>query len=441
MLAYNAATPGLVSVSFGAPAVTTTLTLDQQVRVTNLGADEATYDLQYTGITTIPGVHFSLPDGASVTVPAHGAATVRVRLNVDPAQMKHTHDPTLDSRQRTPEPLVERSVGLPQADPGQTNGHALAVAGTRCPTLRIPLYAAPRPASEMHASEQELRFVDNSTGQSSWRVVASPRAATSPAIRSRSSLRWSCKRSIPNEQAHPGDLHPAPNSVDLHYIGVTTNIRATQALDASELFFGIATYDRWSTPNEVEFDIYIDTNRDGEPDYVLYNTDGGSANGGDATDEFVTVLEDLNTGDEYIEDYLNGVPADRIDTTPFNTGVMVLPVFANDLGLTDTHAIFDYTVVSFSGNTDAPDDYSDRLTYDAAHPGLDFSGDLAAVTTYADLPGETIPARLDAAAYRNAHSLGVLLLHDQNAGLGYAETLPVVTGPPPTRLYLPLIDR
>ena len=38
-------------------------------------------------------------------------------------------------------------------------------------------------------------------------------------------------------------------------------------------------------------------------------------------------------------------------------------------------------------------------------------------------------------------SLGVLLLHDQNAGLSYAETLPVVTGPAPARLYLPLVER
>jgi hypothetical protein len=57
-----------------------------------------------------------------------------------------------------------------------------------------------------------------------------------------------------------------------------------------------------------------------------------------------------------------------------------------------------------------PVDTSSRLTYDAAHPGLDFGGFVA----YFDTDGETIPVQYNRADFQAAGSRGVLLLHHHN---------------------------
>lgn len=241
----------------------------------------------------------------------------------------------------------------------------------------------------------------------------------------------------PGQEELPVDLS---DNADIKYIGVTSDIRASGTITDSLIYFGVATHGPWATPNTVEFDIYIDTDRDGEDDFVLYNTNYGAATGSDDTDAFITVLCDLRTatGGCFLEDFVNGISPSVLDTVPFNSSVMVLPVYAADMELTGDSSTFDYDIVSFSQDANGEVvDLIEDLSYDPANPGLDLTGGIAAIPTYADLPGETIPVEFDREAFEAAESLGVLLLHHHNRIGEQSETVNALDIK--YRVFLPMI--
>jgi hypothetical protein len=215
------------------------------------------------------------------------------------------------------------------------------------------------------------------------------------------------------------------DKADLAYVGIASDVASTSHFTETAIYFGIATQSDWSTPNEVEFDIYIDTNRDGTDDFVLFNSNGGWMTGQDQNDVLLTFLYNLNTNDVFVEDYVNGTSPSDYDTPVFNNNVIVLPVYAADLGLTATNSKFYYRVVTYSA--DAPGnepsiggaisgivDKSDLLRYDAAKPGLDTTNSLRGAPIYSDLPNQTIPLKYNIAAYLAGRSKGLLLLHHHN---------------------------
>ena len=109
---------------------------------------------------------------------------------------------------------------------------------------------------------------------------------------------------------------------------------------AGLLFFGISTAHRWSNPAENEFDVLVDTNNDGTPDYAVVADDFGvlTANGVASGEEVVAVFN-LNTNAGVIR---------YVAIADFNGSTMELPVRLSDLGLTAASPAFSYTVESFS---------------------------------------------------------------------------------------------
>lgn len=332
---------------------------------------------------------------------------------------------------------------------GEIRGQVLGATGQ---ALRVPVYAAPRPASDMAAVQSTLTF--GASPVISLTGIPVNTAGTGTPVFPNDELSvvaaLELQGSSPDDASSDGIL----NNADLKYVGVTSDFRATGTITNpagtitdTTIFFGIATHGNWTTPNEVEFDIYIDTNRDGTDDFVLFNWDWSSANNGvDPNDVFITLLKDLNTGELFLEDFLNGVPANALNTAPFNTNVMVLPVYAADLGLTNANSAFNYYVVSFSRDASGPEDsvtgffegvvdVSRKGTYNAGDPGLDFTGGVTGVPAYSDLPGEAIPVGYDLPAYVAANSQGVLLLHSHNAVGSHDEVVAVTV----SKNYLPII--
>jgi hypothetical protein len=61
------------------------------------------------------------------------------------------------------------------------------------------------------------------------------------------------------------------------------------------LLFGVSTYGDWYSPNQLTFNVLIDTNQDGAEDFQLFNTSLPNAQGGPG-DVFVTRLRNLQTG-------------------------------------------------------------------------------------------------------------------------------------------------
>ncbi len=422
-VAYSADEAGAVSVSFGALEVLGSGSWDRTVRVINKGASAAAFTLAYTGVTDVPGVAVSLPGAATLTLPAGGSGTVTVRLTADAALMKHSHDATVSETQGED----------PRHWLTEMSGHVVLTPASG-PVLRVPVWAAVRPASSMGAAPTS--------------VVLQGTPAAPGTIARTASATGSFDLLLSGQQVDTGPAYPvdevslvsplelqavsadepgssgASNTADLRYVGVTSDYRARvaagQGVAKTVLQFGVATYGDWSTPNYVSVRISIDADRDGVNDYVVSN---GWASG--AYDVFAAVVNDLIGGSGVFDWYLNGVSAARFDSAPFNTDVMVLPVSASALGLHDGQTRFNYSVeTSYAG---VVVDSTGVLTYDLASPGFDFTGGLLGPFVYFDTDANSIPVQYDLSAYLANASKGILLLHHHNVKGNRAQVVAVDT--------------
>lgn len=288
--------------------------------------------------------------------------------------------------------------------------------------LRLPIYANARPASDMSAVG-EVNLNDTAVTTATLELTGSGvnTGANYPYDTVSLVSAFELQHSSPNEASSNADNDEA----DLAYVGVASNVASTSAFTETVLYFGIATHGDWSTPNQVEFDIFIDTDRDGEDDFVLFNSNLGWMSLNDQNDLMLTFLLDLETDDIYIQGFVNGLSPEEYDTALFNSNVLVLPVFAEDLGLTAVNSRFNYRVESFSLDSSGSEpsaswaiagreDQTPTLTFDAAHPGIDTSGGAIDRPIYRDLPAEELQLTYNHTALTQSGSRGVLLLHHMN---------------------------
>ncbi|MFI6449145.1 S8 family serine peptidase [Kitasatospora sp. NPDC050543] len=145
-LAYAAgegAVEGAVGVSFGPVAVNGPSALTREVEVRNVSAAPLTYRTGYQAATELPGAAFDLSP-ERITVPAGESARVKVTLRV-PGQLERAPDPTIDLTQG----------GHARSYRGELSGRLLLTPESAGPpVLRVPLFAAPRPASDLSAGLQ-----------------------------------------------------------------------------------------------------------------------------------------------------------------------------------------------------------------------------------------------------------------------------------------------
>ena len=83
-------------------------------------------------------------------------------------------------------------------------------------------------------------------------------------------------------------------------------VSASQAF----LVFAVNTYDRWSSPSSNEFDISVDVNGDGKPDYVVIGIDDGAVTAGTFNGQFRGFVLDLRTGGLTANGFLSVAPTD-----------------------------------------------------------------------------------------------------------------------------------
>jgi subtilisin family serine protease len=394
-VAYVVEDPGVVSVSFGAPEVVGSYTRDKTVRVVNKGLSALSYNLSYLGITDVPGVNFSFPDGTALTVPSQGTRTFRVRLSATASLMKHTRDASLETTQSG-----EARHWLSE------EGGYLTLTPTSGTALRLPLYAAPRPASAMSAVE---RYFALPLAAGTFDIhLAGTHVNTGAAFPSdeRSLVfPYELAETSPNESASTGPL----NAADLKQIGIRRYVNPGGGMANTDLLFGIATHADWQSPNNVRFIVFVDSNRDGQDDYKVYNADTGSIVRADSTDVYVTAVWDIRTSTGLWRYALNSYRASEINTVPMNTNVMMLEVAATDIGLTDSNTRFNYRVEAYARESSNRVDSSGLLTYDAAKPGFDFT-----LFAYYDLNANSIRTQYNRDNYTTNRSRGLLLLHHHN---------------------------
>src|SRR4051812_21170247 len=167
------------------------------------------------------------------------------------------------------------------------------------------------------------------------------------------------------------------------------------------LLFAISTAHRWSNPAENEFDVLVDTNNDGTPDYDVVADDLGVLTAaGVANGTEVVAVFNLHTGSGVIK-YLAGAD--------FNGSTMEIPVDFSQLGLTAASGPFSYTVESFSQTDGSSDSFTGNSTYDAFHPPFSNNGS----DTVAPNATVTDPTTGDLTQWAKTPQLG-LLVFDQN---------------------------
>jgi subtilisin family serine protease len=444
VLAYDADDAGTVSVSFGSLAVTATTTLTKHVTVQNTGTASATYAVDYQAATSVPGVSVSVSPSTVTLAPGGSPGdtrTVTVTLHVDDPQAlangeastpwwDPTHaaddgglpvDPTIGA----PVDVLAEASGTVVLAPDHDNAAAAAT------TLRVPVYAAPRPAAQM--SQPGSLAIDGSatlplqghdfgwSGSDPVRSVAAgfELQATSPALQPCDAGQTS------------GCLRVSEDSgADIKDVGTTSA--------GDFLYVAIATQGPHRTPaSAVEFDIYLDTSGDGAPDLVAYDTRLGTS------DVFLEELVDLNQVDPttgqsgvVVDDELLTGAALGIDTAVYDSDVLVAPIsladtFTDSAGDVTGYGLghylqgsstLRYAVSSFTSSGDGEVDevgWSGATTVsipvDIAHPALTVTDGSGLASPYvADRSGNVLTVTRNATSYAADGGLGLLLVHFHN---------------------------
>ncbi|MBK9940733.1 MAG: S8 family serine peptidase [Kouleothrix sp.] len=549
VIAFDAARPNNVSVSFGDVPIVGSNTLTRTVTVHNKGNAAATFDIGYTPVSTIPGVSYSTSP-SSLSLNAGASASVTIVLNGNSALMSRAIVPTIattqleDPRNWTPEasgfltftpqaatrsfqaqvrgyyenPQVDTpiaatglftytdstntlqyslsfsgainlSAGHIHRSKAGTNGpvvvaltgasgsisalsgsavlsvadEALLLSGglyvnfhtaanpngelrgqivASNPTVRLPVYAAARPASSMSGALTDVPLLltansANSTIDLSGTDVNMDGTAPDANISLVSAFELQHTGPAPES---PGDY---TNYSALHHVGVSSDFAATKEISSTTIFFGISTFSNWSTLNEPYFEVDFDTNGDGKIDYALFTDDTGTSVA--PTDvQYTWLVHFLPNGNidplfgEVFEWPLNILDSSEANTQPYNNNVVVLGVDARDLGLTDQANSFTYQVVTDSYVEDSGQgvlDATPLLHYTPSKPGFAFTGGILGLNTYEDLADQAISFDYDRANFKRNGSTGILLLHHHNAGAPTAQALQL------NFLSLPLIRR
>ena len=425
VLAYVAGDHGAVSASFGPLAVSTPTTLKKTIDVVNKSGSSATYSVAYQALTQVPGAAYSVSP-SSVTMAAGQTKTLTLTLTVTPSQLTKPIDPTVSRSQGgfAREYLAEASGRIVLTRSGQ-------------PSLRVPVYSAPRPAATMTqpaslelptGTVQEAKLplsggaISQGTGVNSIASIVAgfELQATSGALPS-------CGGSVTT-----GCIHASNESAaDLKYVGTTSNAPELDALGQNPLgpaglaYFAITTQGPWRTPVSAnEYDIYIDSTGDGKPDYVLFNARLPD------TDVFVSALYNLTTDEvddaQAIDDRLGNT-----DAAVFDSDTVVMPVAISALsGISSAHSRITYGIATFSSFVPSPVETlgvdvsgasptftGAALSTDVLKPGVAVFGTydgIGSALLYHDSPG-TLTVRRDAATYAADHGTGALIVHFQNA--------------------------
>ncbi|WP_051551278.1 S8 family serine peptidase [Nocardioides sp. URHA0020] len=419
VLAYVTDDPGAVSVSFGPVEVTEPMTLTKTVKVDNTGGTSLTYDTSYDEITSVPGVSYDISP-AQVTVPADSSTEVTVTFTVDdPTELTKTVDAT---HGRFEQGVVDP---YPLETLADASGNLLLTPTTDAPELRVPVYSAPRPAAQLTQPDRiDLAAGDPQTGTLTSTGVGVDQGSGASSI-------FSVAAGLELQAVSPVALDcsvvvtdlcvrvPADKGADLKYVGVTSDAPYTTPASAMA-YIGLSTRGVFSTPaSKVQFEVYLDVNRDGKSDLVMYNTRLPDE------DVFVVNLQDLTTGDLVDTELLNG-RFGNLDLATFDSDVLMLPLSLAALkpyGIDAQHPRVDYGVLTFAssslgtidaiGADPATGNLVDPLSADLFAPAVTVTEE-GAGPLVEDQPGLGLTVTGDTESYVRDGGRGLLVLHFHN---------------------------
>ena len=381
-LAWNPAQKA-AALSFGALEVDrATKTQEQTLRVENYSGSSKTYTVtpsfRYANDQASGAVKVVVP--AKITVPANGHEDLEVQLAIDPDK--------LPSWVMNGGSQGGNGAGLngPEYD-----GYLTLTAGAE--KLTVPWHVLPRRAAATEAQwlgrrGAVLSVALKNSGHETGQYELFSLMATSPKLP---------KSALPK----PGDNFAA---VDLRAVGVRYLAPEVCGVAGGCLEFAVNTYGRRAHPAYPGgFEIDIDTNGDGVPDYYVYNAENGGFN---VTGQTLVYVQKATSSSSTAYFYADA---------DLNSGNMIMTVPMSALGL-QTGTTIGFTALAldnyFSGLV------SDTLTGMRFTPG-------AARFNAVGLPFGEVPAtsrgrievtRADVTSAASTET-GLLFMHRRNAGL------------------------
>ncbi|MFT4216955.1 MAG: S8 family serine peptidase [Micropruina sp.] len=392
------------TLSFGFHEFTGSYSAAKKLTLVNKGAKKVAFTLKNATTAASVPAKVSL-SRTKVTVAAKSSKTVKVTLSV-PAK---TVGSSLDSSDR---------FGFRQASGNitiTTNGKG---------TLRVPYLMVPRAQAKVSAKQTVVEsglISANTTATQETPAkalaessdVASPlRYANVTLTNPKGALRAGADVYTWGLQDPQDVKKSAPRGIDLRAAGV----QSFEDDGKQFLVFAVNTWDRWSNAAAQEFDVAIDTDRDGKPDYVLYAVDSGQVR-----DDSVNGISEVFIYD-VAEETLSA--AGFMAQAPTDSSTILLPVNAADLGLTSKAGTFDYTVASYSQLDAAEDEIDGWARYNPWNPAIS-NGDFAFVPANGST---TVQLTFDQDALKSQKPLGTMVVVlDNKSGKDEARLLPTPT--------------
>jgi uncharacterized repeat protein (TIGR02543 family) len=405
VIAYNTTNPELVSVAFGVIEVLAGSqgSFVKGITINNKGTVSATYNVAFDSrYQANPGLIVTLlnVDGTAlsnpVTVQAGNTLEIMVQISVNANLLTRALDPTLETgyhRERFSE--GGGYVTLTSTSPGTG------------PLLRIPVHIAPRQASAMTVREPGIFLPIAAAGTFKLTPIGTTLATSDD--KSLVAI-MELMNTLPNEVSSSSPEYAA----SLQYVGAASDYPAKSFAEAS-IYFGIATYGRWDTPNSVTFMVYIDTDKDGIDDYVVLNQNSGLFNQTDDNDVMLSVSCKLSGPPEkcVANNFVNGFGGDT-NTNLFNNNVMTLSVPLTGIGLVESgNTKFNFRVVSRSRDAASNVATSAVISYDVAKQAFTAVSSRG-MPIWDDITGSTFDITYDKNAIVANSSKGLVLLHHHN---------------------------
>jgi minor extracellular serine protease Vpr len=329
-MAYAFADRDETTVNFGFDEFSTDFSKQRTIRLKNDGA-AANFDVTVQNKQGSP--HTVLVSPTHISVPKGGTAQVELTLTVPAA--------TAGGSLANPPADVDAFhdvAGLVTFTPSSGSNRGIA--------LRVPYYLVPRPSANVSTNLTLKRRATIG--------VANVQNRNSAIAGTADFYAWGLESA--NDKL---------GRIDLRAAGV-------QALDLNPdkvVVFAVNTFRGWSTPEQQEFDVPVDVNGDGNPDFLIFNLDLGLATTGDFNGQMVAAIVNLNTGDLF---------ADFFSVAATNSSTILLPVLSSTLGITPANPRLTYAVVAFDRLSNDSDAFEGAASFNVFTPAIS-NGDFVVV--------------------------------------------------------------
>jgi len=354
------------SLSFGFEELLHDFDSSLELKVRNLGRTPIAFKVTATPVRGAP--HTVSFNRSTIVLGPRDDASLDVKLRVPAASVGSTHDNLGNAAFRE----VAGFVTLTPTDASMNGGTS----------LRVPYYLVPRVRSDVSSA-----FVGKPAGPS--RPSSNVKLTNfGGAIAGNADFyAWGLK-----------GKRQGVEFFDPRAVGVQTiPISATNSI----LVFAVNTFERFSNAAAGEFDILIDVNGDGVPDFDLVGIDLGFVTAGSFNGQLASVLINLKTGAA-----LSRFSADA----PTDGSTVLLPVLASDLGITPANPRLTYSAQVFNLLDGSAAALPGTASFNAFTPAISN----AMFVPVAPHATATVPVTVDPVEFAKTPALGLMVVTEDN---------------------------